>query len=337
MLTDQQKLSPTYVASLDGIRALSIIFVIIAHTVPAGPKSWVMNAMFGKLGMALFFCLSGYLITSILYAKPQALPFLVKRIFRIVPAAYLYLTILVLFFDMPMQSYITNLLFMGNYFTTALEAGAVSHFWSLCVEIHFYLVVGFGVMLAGRNFLWLVPVAAVAVTLLRVQYGVYANINTHFRVDEILSGGCLALFAMHYGARVRHLLRSAMLSYALIIVAAVLLVASAHEWGGALNYLRPYLAAIFVGIVMHSNAPALLRQLEGRVAGYIAKISYALYIYHPLMILGWMNEGGTLVKYLAKRPVSWALTLAAAHLSTYYWELYWQKMAGKWAAALSKS
>ena len=67
--------------------------------------------------------------------------------------------------------------------------------------------------------------------------------------------------------------------------------------------------------------------LEGPVTAYIARISYALYVYHMLMIWGWMNDGSTMERYLLKRPLSFALTFAAAHVSTFYWERYWQTLA----------
>ena len=80
--------------------------------------------------MALFFCLSGYLITSILWRDQNIRSFLIKRLFRIIPAVFLYLTILLVFFDLPLKSYVLNLLFISNYATSALDVGPVSHLWS---------------------------------------------------------------------------------------------------------------------------------------------------------------------------------------------------------------
>ena len=94
-----------------------------------------------------------------------------------------------------------------------------------------------------------------------------------------------------------------------------------------MNYLRPYLAATLVGIAMHARFAVLSTILESRPAAYIARISYALYIWHPLMVFGWMNTGSDLVRYLIKRPVSYVLTWAAAHTSTFWWEAPFQRMA----------
>lgn len=68
---------------LDGLRAFSILFVLAAHLLPLNPALPGLNDAFGVLGMSLFFCLSGFLITTTLHRNPEALTFLVKRVFRI--------------------------------------------------------------------------------------------------------------------------------------------------------------------------------------------------------------------------------------------------------------
>ncbi len=333
----QKAQATTYIKSLDGVRALSILLVILAHTAPLGPKFLKFNAMAGIMGMALFFCLSGYLMTSILYRKPDVFEFVVKRVLRIFPAVLVYLTILLIFFDLPWRSYIFNLLFVSNYVTDALSGGPVSHLWSLSVEMHFYAAISIAVIIGGRKALWLIPFAAVIVTLLRVNAGVYSNINTHLRVDEILSGGCLALASMRYGDKFRGWLSNNVLATALIVILWLLLMLSSHKAGGALNYVRPYIAASLVGVVIHSNLRFLRRILESWLAGYIARISYALYIYHPLMVYGFMNAGSTMERYLLKRPISYVLTWAAAHMSTFWWEQRWQKLAREKIIAARRS
>lgn len=316
-----------YVRALDGVRAASILLVLAGHTLPLGPNAWGLNSVSARTGMALFFCLSGYLIVSILYRNIDVVSFLVKRLCRIVPAVALYLTILLVFFDLPLSSYLLNLAFVSNYATEALQVGPVSHLWSLCVEVQFYMAIALVVLLLGRPGLWLVLPAALIVTGLRIEAGAVVNINTHLRADEILVGGCLALTQIHAGQTFRRWLSDPRLASVLIGCFAVLFIFSAHDRGGALPYLRPYVAMCLVGTILFSDVRPLLRILESRLAGYIARISYALYIYHPLMIFGVMNSGSTAERYLLKRPISYALTWAAAHLSTFFWERRWQRLA----------
>lgn len=61
---------------------------------------------------------------------------------------------------------------------------------------------------------------------------------------------------------------------------------------------------------------------------YIAAVSYALYVVHPLTMHGWFNQGSIVERYLLKRPISIVMTFAMAHFSTFYWENYWMQ-AGK--------
>lgn len=323
-----------YVPALDGVRALSIILVILTHTAPLGPSHWQLNSMAGPMGMSLFFCLSGFLIVSILNGNSHVPTFLIKRILRIVPALVLYLCILVVLFGIPWQMFAANALFVSNYWFAGLSKtiAPTSHLWSLAVEMHFYIAIALATLVLGRRSLWLVPPAALVVTGLRIDAGAYVNIQTHLRVDEILSGGILALVAIHAGGPLRRALAGPWRPALLLTVLTALWMLSSHPAGGALNYARPYLAASVVGVVLFSRLPVVHSVLESRIAAYIARISYALYIYHPLMVFAWMNVGSDWMRYLVKRPVSYALTWAAAHASTYWWEAYWQRLARRWVA-----
>jgi peptidoglycan/LPS O-acetylase OafA/YrhL len=55
------------------------------------------------------------------------------------------------------------------------------------------------------------------------------------------------------------------------------------------------------------------------VLGYIATVSYALYVIHHLLMFTWLGSGDKLVKYL-KRPLLIAATFGLAHLSTFRFE-----------------
>lgn len=279
------------------------------------------------MGMSLFFCLSGYLITTIMLARPDDLRFLVKRTARIVPSLWLYLLILVAFLGISPQAAVLNGLFLQNYLPPHLvEAGPVGHLWSLSVEMQFYLTIGIVVWLAGARGLWMIPVAALVITGLRIDQEVYRSTATHLRADEILSGGCLALLLHHWPPKRRAWLCGPFRGSLLLGLVFVLWTFSSHSMGGPLNYMRPYLAAGVVGLILISAPAALQNVLSSRCAAYIARISYALYIYHVLMVWGWMSEGSAVERYLVKLPVSWVLTWAAAHVSTFCWEAYWLRL-----------
>ena len=48
---------------------------------------------------------------------------------------------------------------------------------------------------------------------------------------------------------------------------------------------------------------------------------------------GWFNQGTRLERYLFKRPISFLLTFAAAHISTFHWEKFWMEAGRNWIQA----
>jgi peptidoglycan/LPS O-acetylase OafA/YrhL len=312
---------------LDGLRAISILLVLACHLLPLGPKVLRLNETAGAMGMSLFFALSGYLITSGLIRNPNIQEFLARRLSRILPLAYAYTFIVFLLLSFDPNSLLWTDLFMVNYLTQYLNDWN-GHFWSLCVEMHFYLVIAVVVLTFGRKGLWMVWPACLAITLLRVNAGAYLEIKTHLRVDEILSGACVATL---YSNRLTSNNRlTSRVFAAIMIVAALLWAISAWPSAGAFQYFRPYATALLLLTSLHYGATRPQTLLASRPLRYIATISYALYVIHPATAHGWMNEGSTMTRYLLKRPISFALTFILAHLSTFYWESRWQSAARQW-------
>jgi peptidoglycan/LPS O-acetylase OafA/YrhL len=65
--------------------------------------------------------------------------------------------------------------------------------------------------------------------------------------------------------------------------------------------------------------------------GYLAKVSYALYVIHPMTKAGWLGDGDVIVRY-TKRMGSFMMTFLFAHLSTTYYEKYWLNLGHRLAA-----
>jgi peptidoglycan/LPS O-acetylase OafA/YrhL len=207
--------------------------------------------------------------------------------------------------------------------------GANGHLWSLCVEVQFYLGIALLVVLLRRQWLLLIPVICIVVTLYRVANGVHAAINTYYRVDEILAGSVLALiYSRRMGdAPARGLERIGQLPLLLLFIA------SCHPDSGFLNYFRPYLAAGFVGATLFNNRTRIAAALHRPALFYVAAISYALYVVHPLLADTWLGSGEGFLKY-AKRPLLFGAVFLTAHLSTFYYEKKWiafgKMLSKKW-------
>lgn len=304
-------------AVLDGWRGLSILLVLATHLLPLGPKTWSLNLTSGPLGMTLFFTLSGFLITSFLIQHNSVSDFLIRRLFRIVPLAWLGLAVGLITDGAEFKTYFPNFLFFANLPPICLGQ-ATSHYWSLCVEIQFYLGIALLFLLLRDRGLLAVPVLCLLVTGGRIIFGERISIVTYFRIDEILAGAVLALA---YRGKLGEYLPRLIKSLNPYLLLGLLLVAC-HPASGAANYLRPYLAAMLVGTTLFNDDAPLAAMLGNKVLRYIAEISYALYIIHPLLAHTWLGSGEGMEKYI-KRPLLFATLFLCAHASTFYFEHRW--------------
>src|SRR5689334_22577354 len=123
---------------LDGLRGIAILLVLGRHAGPGLRPLWE----FGWMGVDLFFVLSGFLVSGLLfheyrrYGRIRPLWFLGRRGFKIYPAFYFLL--LVTWFwigrGFPLRFFLYEALFVQNYFGYIWDQT-----WSLAVEEHFYL------------------------------------------------------------------------------------------------------------------------------------------------------------------------------------------------------
>jgi peptidoglycan/LPS O-acetylase OafA/YrhL len=299
---------------LDGWRGVSILLVLCGHLLPLGPKFLALNGAVAAMGMAIFFTLSGFLITSFLLHRPSIGSFLIRRLFRIVPLAWVTCIGYLLLHGADLNVWLAHLLFYGNLPPFYLLP-ATSHMWSLCLEMQFYVAIALLVATLGRGRLPVLVFLCVAVTIARVVWQQPITIVTWFRIDEILVGCTVALLRHRYPQGAASSLL-AKVPLALLLVALLL---SCHEQFLPLNYLRPYLAGGVVACTLFCGETWLAKAMHNRVLGYLATVSYALYVLHPFVADTWLGDGDKLEKYL-KRPLYFAVLFALAHLSTRYFE-----------------
>jgi peptidoglycan/LPS O-acetylase OafA/YrhL len=312
---------------LDGFRAFSILLVLGAHMLPLGPRVLSLNGMSGYMGMSLFFALSGFLITHQLHARREVAAFFIRRAFRIVPLAWVVILIGAWLSDADAMQVFLSMVFAQSYVQEGIVPG-LEHFWSLCVEVHFYLFVG-GLMLVTRfRGFMVLPVAWVIVLASRLLDSPSGGIQTHARVDEILSGALLALVWL--GRFGPHPAR--MIARVPPLVLLGLLVLACHPQTPAMHGARGLFAAMLMGRALFAEDPSRWRWLAAKPLRYVAEISYALYVFHPLSMHGWLgSDSSPILKYL-KRVLCFAITFAAAHLSTRYFERHFINLAKRMTA-----
>lgn len=301
-------------AVLDGWRGISILLILATHLLPLGPKVLQINSTTGPMGMAIFFTLSGFLITNFLIHKPSVVDFLIRRLARVVPLAWLCMFFALVWVDASSDMWLANFAFYSNWPPMRLPE-VLSPFWSLCVEMQFYIGVALLFSITGVRGLYLLLPICFGVTLYRVFSGVHIAINTYYRIDEILVGCILALAYNNRFGKIGRDIFKAFNPYILFS----LFVVSCHPESGFFNYFRPYLAALLVGWSLFNDKSNICKPLSSRVLTYIATISYALYLIHPLLAHSWLGSGGTVEKYL-KRPLLFGILFVLAHISTFYLE-----------------
>ncbi|MEL6535266.1 MAG: acyltransferase, partial [Bacteroidota bacterium] len=204
----------TRLPGLDVLRGVAILMVLIRHS-PL-PDTWWLKQV-GWLGVDLFFVLSGYLVSRLLYKEwdqtgtIRPIRFLIRRGFKIYPSYYLFVGATALYpFLMYGHGYSWKLLVLESAFVQNYVPAIWIHTWSLAVEEHFYFA------LAGLTFLfirrkWLsqprIVLAFLAglwvsIMVLRWWYcqhqpNTFYFFQTHLRADGLILGVGLA-YGAHY-------------------------------------------------------------------------------------------------------------------------------------------
>lgn len=174
------------IAYLDGWRGIAIFSVLAAHFGGVGPLQWM-----GGFGVQLFFVLSGYLMSHLLFIKKVNLPdFFARRISRVIPTFFFFVFMMYLYaanfqsvpYSVSRIELISTLTFISAYFPSNINIFAdswpVGHLWSLNVEEHSYVflaVIAFATRKAKSA--WWVSVFLAASTACVWAIGIYYTIH----------------------------------------------------------------------------------------------------------------------------------------------------------------
>jgi peptidoglycan/LPS O-acetylase OafA/YrhL len=313
-----------HLPALDGLRGLAILMVLLLHFVAQTTATnryeaavgWVLS--YGLLGVDLFFVLSGFLITGILYdSRAEAgyfRRFYMRRVLRIFPLYYGVLA--VVFFVLPLipalrGSEIASLpehqawawLYGVNVYLAAQGYwGALSyieHFWSLAVEEHFYFVWPLVVW-------WLAPRPRVlmrtALGIAAVSFGarmaaslsgvspVATTVLTPFQLDALCLGGFFAVSLRQPGGEAAA--RKAILPMALLAASVLVLQFAVHRFTDVglelmrsmrLGVFRVLFAALLLHALFTPASSRVGRLFRSAPMIWLGKYSYGLYVYHHFL------------------------------------------------------
>ncbi len=299
------------IKSIDFLRGLAIILVLFRHIdfVP-------MAHLIGWSGVDLFFVLSGFLVSGLLfneYKKTntiQPFKFLIRRGFKIYPlfwATIIYIIIAhqITGFGTNSKALMAELFFYQNYTYSSLFGVT----WSLAVEEHFYILLIISISLAvkfktlenkkGFHFLAITVLAycltARVITTYQIpQYNYITHYTpTHLRIDALTFG---VIIAYNYYFNKAWFIAFANKYKAYIVAASLLFLLPLFGWDSDTVFMRTvgftfiYLGfgcilTLFVGV---HNITDILQKFVSKFAfNLVSKIgmySYAIYLTHLLVL-----------------------------------------------------
>jgi len=334
------------IPTLDGWRAVAISLVLLGHAsdeIARAAAGWGLRAQvppeIGLFGVQVFFAISGYLITTNLLEEEQArgdaslASFYVRRAFRILPAACVFLLVIAGLtalgvLDVTPSRWLATLFLLANY-TEAPSSWYLGHFWSLAIEEHFYLVWPLLFVLLARPLrrLRFAALAVLAVWLWRAiafkYHLTWSSIpsfwaRTDLQVDGILCGVTLAVARRMPAARERldRLLAQPIALPVLALAIAALDVIAAWGWKSAMAAasLRSAVLPLLILCTVLRPRGTVGRLLETRAARWLGAISYSLYLWQQLFLV-WDAARAPLLKPLQNFPLGLVAALACAWAS----------------------
>jgi len=274
------------IPSLDGLRAISIVMVVLGHLAIRGQGSSVWT-YYPNIGVRMFFVISGFLITTRLIrerARTNQIDlkqFYIRRAFRILTAAFVFTSLIIAFFWHELRWYqiMPAILYVTNY-TVSTQHWVFGHLWSLSVEEQFYFL--WPVVL--RRFeahkiavligaVALAPLFQAFMYALNIHNGGYGMLPT---VANNLAVGCLAAISAPRVPRIPRWLAATML--AVVFTVPLFAGDTLGKRLGSLFLLQPAMHFSMAGLLLHVvNEP--YKFLDWKPVVWVGRISYSLYLW----------------------------------------------------------
>jgi peptidoglycan/LPS O-acetylase OafA/YrhL len=288
------------ISSLDGLRAISIVFVFFGHIDGTRHASQLFHWLpFAEFGVRVFFVLSGFLITSLLLKELEVTQkislknFYMRRVFRIFPASYTYILVILILAELHAiflnaHDMLHAVTYTSNYYNG--RSWYVGHLWSLSVEEQFYLLWPLTLGLSGRRHgMWIAAWVCLLVPFIRAAEFHYiaasrVGMGAWFETAaDCLAIGCLLAGTRDWLSGQRRYIQFLSSKFFVIVPIVIL----------GLNYLHPPLRykytllwpAVNLGIALCIDAcirfpdNVVGRFLNWRPVVFVGVLSYSLYLW----------------------------------------------------------
>lgn len=340
---------------LDSCRAFAAIIVVAMHSIEIWvphiqADDWLgqqlVNAThllpWGSLGVYLFFLVSGFVIPYSVSGEGKAAmrPFLIRRFFRLMPMLWVSIPLGAItthyLWNKPfgLDAYLSNILLLPNAFGLPFAEGL---YWSLQVEVVFYLMIAvliyFGRFKRTPVLLSLLLVHGTQYLVQKPWFPLANAVPTLMLILEMLKIICLGWLLQRFISRQNrqwldtltlgyllayHLLRTPWKAYAIF-----------QQGENALGHLT-----LTIALLIFLTCYAL--KFSGKISGYLGKISYSLYLLHPVVmyIPSWWSyqPSGSFLKeinLIYHLLFVYAVTIVLSHFSWKYIEAPAQQFARK--------
>jgi len=344
-------LQSSYFPSLDGLRGVAIIMVVLFH-LNLTSRFYYPVIFNGEAGVLIFFVLSGFLITTLCLKEKVATGdislknFYIRRALRIFPVAYLFILVLVVlnfFFKLGINYinilgaafYLMNFSF---YFRKYNFSWDTAHFWSLSVEEQFYLIVPFILKKNFRVFLMVILGIVFLLPLIIVMQYFCAFLNagvlyafTHYLIKfQAIAVGCLfSVLAFKYPFNNNVIIKSKVAGN----IAAVFLILFIQydSFFSLKSIFSGILISLLTGYLIISNIiPArdfIFRLLNSKILKVTGVLSYSIYIWQQIFT----SNDKRLPSFMVIFPYNVVCLIIVSCLSYYFYESFFLRLKSKYS------
>jgi len=312
-MSDRREEGLFFRPDIQGLRALAVMFVVFYHA-----RFPLFSG--GYVGVDVFFVISGYLISGLLFREVERTgtvalaTFYARRIRRLLPAAIVMLlatAVMARLWLSPLEQiefapsvlfsalYASNLWFASratDYLAGDVHNNLLLHTWSLSVEEQFYLMWPGLIMLAA----WVVPSARLRTRLLICMTAVFglsfglglwvirisqpwAFFGSPMRAWEFAAGG-LAFMATRHATRWPDRVKDGLVALGLAVTLCSVFLFDDRTPFPGLAALVPVVGAVLM-IVAGTGSGLMTRSLGTPVMRLIGNVSYSWYLWHWPVLL----------------------------------------------------
>jgi peptidoglycan/LPS O-acetylase OafA/YrhL len=345
-------------SGLNGLRAIAALAVLFSHTTHALTDFGLDSFLFGKypdgnpkttllagFGVSIFFALSGFLITFLLLEEKKTgdiavRKFYIRRVLRIWPLYYLYLGLCVLTFLLLGLPFEKGSLFFYTFLMANVPfvfGGALpllEHYWSLGVEEQFYSFWPW-VVRTRKSLLLITVVLCLALLGLKFFFRFWdirvngGEMGWPYMLLHVTRFHCMlmgAIGAILFSQRNKLFLWLTDNFVTQAIAWLVILLAAVNKFHVASFLDNEVIAVVTVFLIIGQiRKDHRLINLEIPVFDFVGKISYGIYVIHPLVIFYLAKmisfpDKASYLQYGAVYVIVFAVTLFISYLSYRFFE-----------------